>query len=172
MHAGTRPLIACRDALESALCVGAAGGDGPYAEPARALIRARETSLRHVLSRYDELAAKASNVQLVLTHGEPHPGNTMLTADGWLLIDWDTTMISLPERDLCNLDPGDGSVLDAYQRRTGLTPRQDLLEFFRLRWDLTDIALAAARFSEPHGESADDQETFALLAKLLQHYAL
>ncbi|WP_432843998.1 phosphotransferase family protein [Dactylosporangium sp. CA-092794] len=37
---------------------------------------------------------------LVLTHGEPHPGNTMRTGGGWLLIDWDTALLAAPERDL------------------------------------------------------------------------
>ncbi len=163
--------IAYRDALESTL-----GGarnrqeaQGPYDEPARALIEARAAILREKLRQYDALVikAKTSDVEPVLTHGEPHPGNTMLTTDGWLLIDWDTTQISLPERDLWDLDPGDGSVFDAYQRRRGLALKQDLLELFRLRWELTDIALAVGRFSEPHSGNTDDQETFALLAKLL-----
>ena len=67
-------------------------------------------------------AARAQPSGAVLTHGEPHPGNTMLTADGWVLIDWDTALAAPPERDLWSLDPGDGSVLDAYARLTGVTP--------------------------------------------------
>jgi hypothetical protein len=168
--------ITCRDALESTLAAKdkvMASKHGPFEEPARALIKAHESALRQLLRRYDGLVAKtrASGIQPVLTHGEPHPGNTMLTPGGWLLIDWDTTMISLPERDLWDLDPGDGSVFDTYQRATGQAPRPDVLELFRLRWDLTDVALAAGRFSEPHGTSADDQETFALLARLLDRLA-
>ena len=32
--------------------------------------------------------------RMVLTHGEPHPGNTMRTVDGWRLIDWDTALVA------------------------------------------------------------------------------
>ncbi len=37
---------------------------------------------------------------MVLTHGEPHPGNTLMTNGGWVVVDWDTTLIA--ERDLRN----------------------------------------------------------------------
>jgi hypothetical protein len=184
-HALTDDLtIACRDALESAL--GQAGrrpeaiqgppgrqASGPYDEPARALIEDHAAMLRERFRHYDALVAstRASGPEPVLTHGEPHPGNTMLTPGGWLLIDWDTAQISLPERDLWDLDPGDGSVFQAYQQRSDLELRPDALELFRLRWDLTEVALAAARFGEPHGGNTDDQETFALLAKLLDRLA-
>jgi spectinomycin phosphotransferase len=100
---------------------------------------------------------------LVLTHGEPHPGNTMRTADGWLLIDWDTALLAPPERDLWDLDPGDGTLLAAYTATTGTTLRPDLLELYRLRWDLTEIAVCSARFREPHDRSADDEETWTIL---------
>ncbi|MPZ79263.1 MAG: phosphotransferase [Actinophytocola sp.] len=33
-------------------------------------------------------------------HGEPHRGNTITTPNGVVLIDWDTTLIAAPERDL------------------------------------------------------------------------
>jgi spectinomycin phosphotransferase/16S rRNA (guanine(1405)-N(7))-methyltransferase len=168
--------ITRRDALQSALDSvelesAPESESGPYTEPTRNLIKSREPVLRDQLRRYDDLAAKARAVpHQVLTHGEPHPGNTMLTAAGWLMIDWDTTMISLPERDLWDLDPGDGSITGAdgaYQRRTGREPRPEFLTMFGLRWDLTDLALAAARFSEPHGTDANDQNTFRLIPALL-----
>ena len=37
---------------------------------------------------------------MLLTHGEPHPGNAMLAADGWRLVDWDTALVAPLERDL------------------------------------------------------------------------
>lgn len=170
--AGSRALtddltIACRDALAYMLGTENAESTGPYSEPARTLIKASEPMLRSVLRRYDELAAGYARAEMVLTHGEPHPGNTMRTPDGWLMIDWDTTMISLPERDLWDLDPGDGSVLDAYEQSTGRKPEAGAMELFRLRWDLTDLSLAASRFSGPHGADANDEETFSLISVLL-----
>jgi aminoglycoside phosphotransferase (APT) family kinase protein len=41
----------------------------------------------------------------VLTHGEPHPGNLIQVGSRWMLVDWDTTLVAPPERDLWLLDP-------------------------------------------------------------------
>jgi aminoglycoside phosphotransferase (APT) family kinase protein len=91
----------------------------------------------------------------VLTHGEPHPGNTMRTADGWRLIDWDTALVAPPERDLWHL----GGDLSAYTSATGVEVRPELLEMFRLRWDIADIAVGVDRFRRPHpGDPNDDEE--------------
>jgi spectinomycin phosphotransferase/16S rRNA (guanine(1405)-N(7))-methyltransferase len=94
---------------------------GPYGERARALIGQHASAVERLLGQYDELAARAREQaeRRVLTHGEPHPGNLIQTGAGWLLIDWDTTLLALPERDLWLLDPGDGSVTSAYQQATG-----------------------------------------------------
>jgi len=77
-----------------------------------------------LLDRYDVLAnaARRRPERAVLTHGEPHPGNTMLTAGGWRLIDWDTVLIAPPERDLWDLDPGDGSLLATSPGSSARTP--------------------------------------------------
>jgi hypothetical protein len=171
--------IACRDALEATMTsaggIGGAAPRGRYERAASALIAEYGTSVRLLLARYDALVslakadlAKADSVRPVLTHGEPHPGNTMLTPGGWRLIDWDTAAIAPPERDLCSLDPGDGSILAAYHQATGVTPRPGVLELYRLRWDLTDVALGAERFSSSHSGNADDEQTFALLGQLLK----
>jgi hypothetical protein len=145
------------------------GPSGPYDEPTVELIKAYAPVLHRLLARYDSLvpAASAGSVDPVLTHGEPHPGNTMRTPAGWLLIDWDTALIAPPERDLWDLDPGDGSVHAAYQAATGVTLRQPVFELYRLRWELTDIAMAAGRFRAPHSGNTDDSETFELLGKQL-----
>ena len=69
---------------------------------------------------YDALVAgdgRRTDAEVVLTHGEPHPGNTMRTEDGWRLIDWDTARIAPPERDLWSINPGDGSMLAGVHRR-------------------------------------------------------
>ena len=58
-----------------------------------------------------------------------------------MLIDWDTALTAPPERDLWSLDPGDGSILGAYAALTGVTPRPLLLDLYRLRWDIADIAV-------------------------------
>jgi spectinomycin phosphotransferase/16S rRNA (guanine(1405)-N(7))-methyltransferase len=138
---------------------------GPYSRPAAELLTTHAMGVRRALARYDELVAavRADPPDPVLTHGEPHPGNTMRVGGRWLLIDWDTVLVAPPERDLWDLDPGDGSIHAAYTAVTGRGVRADVLELYRLRWDLTDIALCLARFSAAHGETADDVETWHIL---------
>lgn len=160
-----------RDELEAALDpVGRAAACGPYARPAALLIAANAAPIRRLLARYDELAARGRSRPSapVLTHGEPHPGNTMLTSGGWMLIDWDTALVAPPERDLWSLDPGDGSVLGAYADATGVPPLASMLELYRIRWDLADIAIDVSRFRRPHPGSIDDDESWAILRALVE----
>lgn len=142
---------------------------GPYARLAAQLLAKHAAPIRRLLTRYDELVAEghAQPYRAVLTHGEPHPGNTMLGPDGWLLIDWDTVLLAPPERDLWGLDPGDGSILAAYADATGVVPVPSMLELYRIRWDLADMALIADGFRRPHSGSADDVESWSLLGSLV-----
>jgi spectinomycin phosphotransferase/16S rRNA (guanine(1405)-N(7))-methyltransferase len=139
----------------------------------RELLRAHEKPIRRELGRYDELVAeaRAQPHRTVLTHGEPHPGNTILTTEGWALIDWDTTLVAPPERDLWGLDPGDGSILGAYADATGRPALPSMLELYRVRWDLADIAVEVSRFRGPHGDTADDSKTWELLRAQVQGLA-
>jgi spectinomycin phosphotransferase/16S rRNA (guanine(1405)-N(7))-methyltransferase len=132
------------------------------------LIAAHETPLRRLLARYDDLVrdARSHPARAVLTHGEPHPGNTLLTAGGWRLIDWDMALIAPPERDLWHL--GDGPALAAYARATGVTPLPSLLEAYRLRWDIADIALHLGRFRRPHTGSEDDAKAWRVLNSIVE----
>jgi Phosphotransferase enzyme family len=166
-----------RDELELALGSGPDAADGagcgPYARPTARLVAENAAGLRRALARYDALAAAARSRPsgLVLTHGEPHPGNVMLTASGWVLIDWDTALVAPPERDLWSLDPGDGSVLRRYAGATGVTPRPELLELYRIRWDLADIAVTVSRFRRPHPGSEDDEKSWGGLPPLIARWA-
>jgi hypothetical protein len=160
-----------RDELEAACAPDGIVADcGPYARLMSLLARQHAAPLQRLLARYDDLVqqARAREARTVLTHGEPHPGNTMLTADGWVLIDWDTALIAPPERDLWDLDPGDGSVLDAYANATGTSPRPSLLDLYRLRWDLADIAIDVSRFRRPHAGNIDDDQSWELLSSLIK----
>jgi spectinomycin phosphotransferase len=159
-----------REQLEAACDGWEPASRGPYAAPAARLLRAHAGPVRRWLSRYDALAdaARAAPGRNVLTHGEPHLGNVMLTSDGWRLIDWDTALIGPPERDLWHLEPGDGSVLDAYAAATGVTPRPELVDLYRLGWDIKDMAYDTARFFRPHSGSADDVKSWRLLNSLVR----
>jgi len=143
---------------------------GPYARPASALLVENTQQIRRLLSRYDDLVTEARRLpdRVVLTHGEPHPGNTMLTSAGWVLIDWDTVLLAPPERDLWSLDPGDGSILGAYADATGTTPEPPLLELYRIRWDLADMALFFNQFERPHSGNLDDQQSWDILCTLVE----
>jgi spectinomycin phosphotransferase/16S rRNA (guanine(1405)-N(7))-methyltransferase len=163
--------VPLRDELEAACTAAGEVTDcGPYAGPTSLLLRQHAAPVGRLLDRYDAFVrqARAHGTQAVLTHGEPHPANTMLTADGWLLIDWDTALVAPPERDLWSLDPGDGSILEAYASATGITPRPSLLDLYRLRWDIADIAVDVARFRRPHPGSIDDDKSWELLSSLVK----
>ncbi len=151
--------VAHRDEFDRALA-GERVDRGPYGEPMAELIASAADEIRAAWRCYDDLAATARTADPVLTHGEPHAGNTMLTPEGWRLIDWDTALLAPPERDLWDLDPGDGSLLRDYTAVTGVTPRPDLLDLYRLRWDLTDAAEYVHRFRHPHTDSADAAESW------------
>jgi len=160
-----------RDELEAVLGGrnNQAGGAGPYAGPMRRLLAKSGARLRAALLRYDRLVSRASAMpsRSVLTHGEPHAGNTMLTDDGWRLIDWDTTRTAPPERDLWLLDPGDGSVLASYAAATGVEPDAAVLQLYRARWDLTDVALEVSRFLGPHKGTEEDDKAWQILVNLV-----
>ena len=171
-----------RDALEAALAGADASAAGPYARPLAELIAGHAGPIRASLEIHDKQRSQAlaDPARPVVTHGEPHPGNTMLSAcrgDGrvvppgqpgrWLLIDWDTVLMAPAERDLWSLDPGDGSVLAAYAEATGVTPRAGLLELYRLRWDLADVAIDVSRFRRPHEGTLEDDQAFELLRSVV-----
>jgi aminoglycoside phosphotransferase (APT) family kinase protein len=160
-----------RDELDAvlALAPGELPETGPYTRPMTRLFGANKAGVGRLLARHDELAAQAVAMpsRAVLTHGEPHRGNTMLTEGGWRLIDWETALIAAPERDLWMLEPGDGSVLSAYAAATGVQPQGALLELFRLRWDVADLAVDVSRFCRPHRGSVEDQQSWELLSEIV-----
>ncbi len=116
---------------------------GPLSEPARAAVKASAAELAALLSLADRFAAEAEErgAPWVVTHGEPHAANVMRTKDGRVLVDWDTVALAPPERDLWMLVDDD---------------RHDAaLDFFRLTWDLKDIAEYLNVLRSPHGENED-----------------
>jgi hypothetical protein len=140
---------------------------GPYTQAVTRLLREYAGPVRAWLGQYDALVAeaRAQPERNVLTHGEPHPGNVMRTSAGWRLIDWDTALIAPPERDLWSL--GDSAVAE-YAVATGVRPRAGVIELYRLGWDIKDLAYDVARFFRPHGDNADDVESWRLLSSLIR----
>ena len=162
--------LANRDALERALAeVDRTWDGGPYAEPARGLIADHSAGLEALLGRYDRLAAEAAGAarrpdRFVLTHGEPHLGNTIQTEDGWLMVDWDTALLAPPERDLWILAENDAEILHSYTAATGRPVDRGTLELYRLAFDLADIAIFVAQFRQPHLVTEDTEKAWQSLA--------
>ncbi|GGL09123.1 phosphotransferase [Mangrovihabitans endophyticus] len=148
------------DALEAALSGDAASDCGPYAVRAAELITGHAEPIRALMRRHDELAAGADPRRAVLTHGEPHAGNTMRTDAGWRLVDWDTALVAPPERDLWLI----GGDLSAYTAATGVEVMPEMLEMYRLRWRLADLAVDVDRFRRPHPGDRNDDESFRVLS--------
>jgi spectinomycin phosphotransferase/16S rRNA (guanine(1405)-N(7))-methyltransferase len=144
---------------------------GPYAQRAASLLEANDAPIRRSLKSYDALVEEARSYadRSVLTHGEPHAGNTMLTPDGWKLIDWDTALVAPPERDLRTIDPGDGSILAAYHQATGATPLPSMIELYALQWDLAELAEYWNQFRNPHEGDDNDHEGWQNLREVIDH---
>jgi spectinomycin phosphotransferase/16S rRNA (guanine(1405)-N(7))-methyltransferase len=159
-----------RDVLEAALDRSLAGwDDGPYGRATLDLVVESSAALRRVLGRFDDLVLglRALEPALVVTHGEPHPGNTMATSGGFVLIDWDTVLLAPPERDLWIMDPGDGSILEAYTAATGTALGRPTLELYRVWWDLADLSAYVARFRRRHTGTEDDLQSWGELRSLI-----
>ena len=129
---------------------------GPFAGSARDLLAPRARELAALVAAFGQLAAEAAARRhpQVVTHGEPHPANIMSAGDRLLLIDWDTTALAPPERDLSVVASApDG--LDRYERATGRAVDPALLTLYQLRWYLDDLASAVRLFRNPHSSTAD-----------------
>jgi spectinomycin phosphotransferase len=143
---------------------------GPYAELARALLAGAAGPVRRRLDDLDRRAGRVAAADVVITHGEPHPGNVIQTADGRRLIDWDTAGLAPPERDLWLVATGSGDELSRYAELTGRPVDPAAMEFYRLRWALDDLACFVRDLRAPHGPTpgaqGDWQNLQATLADL------
>ena len=158
---------------EIAASLDALGGpwdDGPYGDRARALLDEHATEVERLVVAYDHLAVQVEQLgdRRVLTHGEPHAGNVLVVDGELLLIDWDTAALAVAERDLWDLDPGDGTVLDTYRQATGLTPSPAALDLYRLWYDLTEIGGYLGELRRPHTDTADIAESWKNLCHHLR----
>ena len=144
-------------------------GPGPYAAPARARLGRHRESLWRVLEAYDELVLQvaAQSGRWVLTHGEPHRGNTINTDEGVVLIDWDTALLAPPERDLWALIDEDSAIAADYLQRTGRAVDGAAVQVYRRWWDLCEIALSVADLRRPHRDTADSRAAWDQLTNYL-----
>ena len=157
------PGIPARDSLEEALAdLDQPWNGGPFSEPTRAWLARSAASVRGRLRDFDRLAARvgAADQDLVITHGEPHPGNLMRTGSGLVLIDWDSVALALPERDLWFVTTGADEAAARYAAAAGRAIDSDALSMYRLGWDLTDIALFTKQLRSTHRRTADTEEAW------------
>ena len=159
-----------RDALEGALGqLDRPWTGGPFSEAARLLLASEAGPIRDLLARFDRLAAQlVSGPDRVITHGEPHPGNLMVTDRGPVLIDWDTVGLARPERDLWWVlgdpgDPGDSDEGRRYTEATGRVVNPDAVTFYRIRWTLDDLAAFTQQLRAEHGRTPDAAEAWQAL---------
>ncbi len=161
-----------REQLDSALReVDRAWTGGPLSEPAREALAGHASEVADLLGLFDRLrhAVIGARRPWVVTHGEPHAVNVMRTAEGHALIDWDTVALAPPERDLWMLvrGAGDDATADAtaYVEATGHRPDALALDFFRLTWDLADLAAFITVLRAPHRDTEDTRKALAGLGK-------
>src|SRR5262245_49976138 len=163
--AGREQLAAALDDLD------AAWNTGPFAEPARLLLRDQAVGVRERLHRYDRSCDELRRTpeRWLLTHGEPHNANLLRPDDGrLLLVDWDTALVAPPERDLWMVLDDDLAGWDEYSAAGGIA-RLDrgALELYRERWALAEICEYVAGFRQPHDDGADAQAAWRELGEYL-----
>ncbi len=138
---------------------------GPLSEPARELLAPHADDLAELLAWSDRLSIDVTrrSTDWVITHGEPHGGNLMRVGESHVLVDWDTVALAPPERDLWMLVGDNGEEASGYADATGHEPDAIAMNFFRLRWDLADIAAFSDLLRSPHGHTEDTEKAYDAL---------
>ncbi|GCD88533.1 phosphotransferase family protein [Nocardioides sp. LS1] len=122
---------------------------GPFGERARSALCSHADDVVRWVATYHRLADEARTLPWVPTHGEPHTRNMIRTADGLVLVDWESLKLAPRERDLRTLvDSGHADLARAHP---------PMLEMFDLEWRLDEVAQYAAWFEAPHTGSASDE---------------
>ena len=132
---------------------------------ARRLLRAHASGVRDRLRAYDQLAGRVRNESgpWVVTHGEPHAANVIRAGEARLLVDWDTVALAPPERDLWMPVVGGTDAAEIYVQETGTQLDVTALDFFRLTWDLKDLAEYLNVLRSPHQENEDTVRQYQAL---------
>jgi spectinomycin phosphotransferase len=141
---------------------------GPFSEPGRRELAAHAANVTALLDVADRLALDVArrSTEWVVTHGEPHARNVMRTGEGLVLIDWDTVALAPPERDLWMVsDAADEAAI--YADATGHAPDPVAMNFFRLVWDLADLAAYLDLIRLPHHETEDSERAYECVRILL-----
>jgi spectinomycin phosphotransferase len=150
-----------REALDAALRdLGQPWRAGPFAEPVRAVLAGAEDQVRRLLEIFDRTADVVRASAVVLTHGEPHPGNVIRAGTQRMLVDWDTVGLAPPERDLWWVIGEAGEGARRYADLTGRAADPAVLAFYRLRWALDDISSFVDQLRGEHRHTADTEHAW------------
>ncbi|GAA3702801.1 hypothetical protein GCM10022204_19920 [Microlunatus aurantiacus] len=122
---------------------------GPYGERARRAVAGRLPAIATWARRYLALAEAAADRRWVVTHGETHTRNQLMTRDGIRFVDWESLKLAPRERDLATL------VQAGYGARVDADP--EMVELFDLEWRLAEIVAYAHWFAAPHTGTDDDR---------------
>ncbi|HUB37923.1 MAG TPA: phosphotransferase [Streptosporangiaceae bacterium] len=143
---------------------------GPYSEAAHHLLTANATDLAELAAGFDELvdSTAPARARLVITHGEPHQANLMSVGGRLALVDWDTTAMAPPERDVSLIATARSEGIDRYEQTTGRGLDLAVIALYRLRWYLDDIASAIRLFRNGHRDTADTRLWWDGLAPRLE----
>jgi spectinomycin phosphotransferase len=135
---------------------------GPFSEPARRLLARHASDVAELLALADRLSADVArrSTNWVVTHGEPHAANVMRTDEGHVLVDWDTVALAPPERDLWMLVGDSAEAATIYGNATGYQLDEIAVNFFRLTWDLADLAAYTNVLRSPHRNSEDTVQAY------------
>ena len=144
---------------------------GPWSEPARTWLDEHADHVRRLLDQHAALVAHAAGRPHVVTHGEPHPGNVLVSDAGCRLIDWDTVATAPPERDLWLAASGwdgpvDAAFLESYQRLSGIDVDPAVLTLYRVGWVLSDVASLAGALQREHERDATTDARWGYLRAL------
>src|SRR3954452_519086 len=162
------PGLSMRGLLERALDGAISWADGPFAEPARALLARHSAAVRRRVREFDRLAGGLGGDAPVLTHGEPHPGNLLQWEGRRVLVDWDTVGLAPPERDVWSVAET-AEDLERYAEAAGRTVSASALALYRLRWDLEGTGVFVDWFRAPHDRPPDTEEAWHALLEAVEH---
>lgn len=169
-------LVPNRDSLLQALGeLDAPWLGGPYSEPSRRLLRDHAAALGRRIDRFDRLSALVleDKSSWVVTHGEPHAGNVIRTQSGAMaVVDWTAVAYAPRERDIWMLLDEANPDWSAYAAATGINGlSEQALAAYRLKWNLSDIAVCLSRCRGPHDQSEDMAAAWAVLEAYVNEVA-
>ena len=159
--------LSWRGDLETALDeLGRPWTGGPYAEPARELLAGRPGRCAASWITWTAESAGLAAADVVITHGEPHPGNVIRRCRA-------------RAHRLGHGRPGpararpvvvateSGDELRRYTELTGRPVDPAALEFYRLRWALDDLSCFVRDLRAPHRRTPGTEHAWQALETTL-----